>query len=88
MTTVQITVTNALGLHARAAARFVGLASRFLSTVQVGQRGRVVDGKSILGLLSLAAARGVVLTISADGADEAEAVRALTELAARGFDGQ
>jgi phosphocarrier protein len=86
VTTTAITVSNSLGLHARAAARFVRLASTFASQVRVGAGARVVDGKSILGLLSLAAGRGVRLAISADGPDEAAAVAALCQLAERGFD--
>jgi phosphocarrier protein len=87
----RVTVVNALGLHARAAARFVHLASRFRSQVRVGRPGpgggaRMMDGKSILGLLLLAAARGSELLISADGADEADALDALCALVARGFE--
>jgi phosphocarrier protein len=81
-----VTVVNPLGLHARAAARFVRLASRFKSQVRVTRGSRTMDGKSILGLLLLAAARGSELTISADGPDEAEALEALCALAARGFE--
>lgn len=85
MTTRAVTVVNALGLHARAAARFVQLAARFTSQVRVARDARVMDGKSIMGILLLAAPRGTTLTISADGADEQEAVDALTELVASGF---
>jgi phosphocarrier protein len=77
---------NALGLHARAAARFVRLASQFASQVRVTRGARTMDGKSILGLLLLAAARGSVLTITAEGPDEAEALAALAALAERGFE--
>jgi phosphocarrier protein HPr len=80
-----VTVVNELGLHARAAARFVHLASRFDSQVRVGRNGRVMDGKSILGILLLAAARGMTITISAHGADENEAVEALAQLVESGF---
>ena len=82
----RVTVGNPLGLHARAAARFVHAAGRFSSRIRVGRDGREMDGKSIMGLLLLAAARGTELTISADGADEAEAVAALCGLVERGFD--
>jgi phosphocarrier protein HPr len=82
----EVTVRNVLGLHARAAARFVHLAGRFSSRIRVSARGQSVDGKSILGLLLLAAARGTTLEISADGDDAADAVAALTALAERGFD--
>jgi phosphocarrier protein len=82
----RIVIVNALGLHARAAARFVKLASAFQSQIRVARGGRSMDGKSILGLLLLAAARGAEILISADGPDEAEAVAALAGLAARGFE--
>ena len=86
MTSRQVTVVNPLGLHARAAARFVRLAGRFRSRIQVTRGERTVDGKSILGLLLLAAARQTVLGISADGIDEQEALAALSDLTARGFE--
>jgi phosphocarrier protein len=74
-----------LGLHARAAARFVQLAARFTAQVRVARDGKVMDGKSIMGILLLAAARGTTITISADGADEQAAVNALADLVATGF---
>ena len=86
MTSRDVTVVNALGLHARAAARFVRLAGQFHSQIKVTRGHRTMDGKSILGLLLLAAARGSVLTIAADGPDEAEAVDRLCALAERGFE--
>jgi phosphocarrier protein HPr len=86
MTSRDVTVRNALGLHARAAARFVHTASAFASQVRVGRDGRVTDGKSIMGLLLLAAARGTVLTISAEGEDEAQALEALCTLVERSFE--
>ena len=83
-----VTIRNALGLHARAAARFVHAAGAFQSRVTVMRedRGdRRVDGKSILGLLLLAAARGIAIRISADGVDEDEALGALCRLVESGF---
>jgi phosphocarrier protein len=83
-----VTVRNALGMHARAAARFVHAAGAFQCRVTVTRedRGdRHVDGKSILGLLLLAASRGVILRIAADGADEEEALGVLCRLVASGF---
>jgi phosphocarrier protein len=80
-----VTVVNQLGLHARAAARFVHLATKFDSHVRVGRDSRVMDGKSIMGILLLAAARGTSLTITADGPDEEAAVEALAQLVAAGF---
>lgn len=79
-------VVNPLGLHARAAARFVHVAGQFSCKIQVGRGTRMVDGKSILGLLLLAAARGTTLIIRTDGADEAAAAEALASLTARGFE--
>jgi phosphocarrier protein len=86
VTSQQVKVVNVLGLHARAAARFVKLASEFQSQIKVRRGDRTMDGKSILGLLLLSAARGTELQISAEGPDEAAAVAALCALAARGFE--
>lgn len=81
-----VIVTNALGMHARAAARFVRLASPFTAQIKVTRQGRAIDGKSIMGLLLLAAAKGAEITISADGPDEVAALDALAALVERGFD--
>jgi phosphocarrier protein HPr len=83
--TETVTIVNQLGLHARAAARFVQLAGRFRSKVRVTRDGRQVDGKSIMGILLLAAAKGAVITISADGIDEADALQSLAALVRTGF---
>jgi phosphocarrier protein len=80
-----VTVVNALGLHARAAARFVHLAARFTAQIRVARDAKVMDGKSIMGILLLAAARGTTITISADGVDEVAAVNALADLVQTGF---
>jgi phosphocarrier protein HPr len=85
MVTKSVQVTNALGLHARAAARFVHVATRFSSQIRVSREKKVMDGKSIMGILLLAAARGTTLTISADGPDEASAVDSLVQLVESGF---
>ena len=85
MMTRSVVVTNPLGLHARAAARFVHLASKFTSQIRVARDSKVMDGKSIMGILLLAAARGMTLTISADGADEVSAVDSLIDLVESGF---
>jgi phosphocarrier protein len=85
MTSRTVTVVNQLGMHARAAAKFVHLAATFQSHVRVARDAREMDGKSIMGLLLLAAARGSTIRISADGGDEAEAVAALAELVQTGF---
>jgi phosphocarrier protein len=81
-----VTVPNALGLHARAAARFVRVAAGFRSQIRVSRGNRTTEGKSILGLLLLAASRGATLTISAEGPDEADALEALCALTTRGFE--
>ncbi len=80
MTESEVQVLNRLGLHARAAARFVHLANRFSSRITVVKDGTRVDGKSILGLLTLAAAKGTRLRVAADGEDEREAVDTLADL--------
>lgn len=85
MTSTDVTIVNTLGLHARAAARFVQLAGRFKSKIRVSRDGRQVDGKSIMGILLLAAARGAVIKISADGVDEADALQSLAALVKTGF---
>jgi phosphocarrier protein len=85
MTTRNVTVVNQLGMHARAAAKFVHLAARYQSRVRVARQGREMDGKSIMGILLLAAARGATITISAEGADEQDAVMALAGLVEGGF---
>ena len=83
--TRDVTVLNALGLHARAAARFVQTAARFTSRIHVTREGRTVDGKSLMGVLLLAAPRGAVLSIDADGDDAAAALEALAALVSSGF---
>ena len=85
MTSQSVTVVNQLGMHARAAAKFVHLATRYQARVRVKRDAREMDGKSIMGILLLAAARGSKLTISAEGTDERDAVAALTALVASGF---
>jgi phosphocarrier protein len=85
MTSRTVTVVNRLGMHARAAAKFVHIAATFQSRVLVSRQAREMDGKSIMGLLLLAAARGTVVTISADGPDEEAAAEALVALVSSGF---
>src|SRR6185436_16147077 len=79
-------ILNALGLHARAAAKFVHTAGRYQAHIRVARGEREVDGKSIMGLLLLAAAQGSAIKISADGPDERDAIAALCALVERGFD--
>ena len=78
-------MVNRLGMHARAAAKFVHLATRYSAHVRVSRDARQMDGKSIMGILLLAAACGSTITISADGADERDAVEALAALVQSGF---
>jgi phosphocarrier protein len=85
VSTREVRITNRLGLHARAAARFVQTANRFRSKVTLSRDGRTMDGKSILGILLLAAAKGTVLVVAADGDDEQAAVEALAGLIDGGF---
>ena len=81
----EVEICNKLGLHARAAARFVHTASRYRAQIQIERDGQTVDGKSILGLLLLAATKGATLGIKAAGEDEEEAVTALCDLVAARF---
>jgi len=83
--TREVVVPNALGLHARAAARFVQVACRFAAQIRVSRHGRTVDGKSLMGVLLLAASRGSMLTISAEGPDADAALDALAALVDSGF---
>ncbi|HSB07993.1 MAG TPA: HPr family phosphocarrier protein [Blastocatellia bacterium] len=82
-----VTISNRLGLHARAAARLVRRASQFTSTVQLvrGDTNETADGKSILSVLLLAASRGTCLIIKTEGEDEERAASALVELVEEKF---
>lgn len=75
-----ITIINKLGLHARAAAKFVTLASQFESTVEVARGTQKVNGKSIMGVMMLAASKGTILTISTNGPDENAALEQIEAL--------
>lgn len=85
MVTREVEIVNPLGLHARAAAKFVRLASQYACTVRVARGSRELDGKSILGLLLLGAAKGSLIVIRTDGADADEAADALAALVTDGF---
>lgn len=78
-------IVNPLGMHARPAAEFVKTANRFRSQVSVRRGDLTVNGKSIMGMMMLAAERGSTLVIAADGEDAAEALDALCALVAAGF---
>lgn len=75
-----IEIINKLGLHARASSKFTQTASQFACDVWVTKDGKRVNGKSIMGLMMLAAAKGSVVELETDGADEAAAIQALADL--------
>ena len=76
----KITIKNKLGMHARAAVRFVNVANRFRSSVKIEKDGNEIGGKSILGILTLAAVQGTEIVIKVSGKDEDKALSALLEL--------
>ena len=78
-------IINKLGLHARASALFVKTASRFTSEVRLAKEGVEVNGKSIMGIMMLAASKGTTISLSVEGADEAEALQAIGDLITNGF---
>jgi phosphocarrier protein len=80
-----VTIINKLGMHARAAAKFVNLASSFESQVEIEKASRRVNGKSIMGVMMLAAAKGSQVTIHADGADAEQALADLEALIGNRF---
>jgi phosphocarrier protein HPr len=82
----KITISNKAGLHARAAARLVEVVNKFDSQFEIGNQEKMVDGKSILSIMLLAASPGTVLDIRLDGNDEHEALSAIVELVANKFD--
>ncbi len=86
MITRDLEIINKLGLHARAAAKLVHVAARFRSDIKIRKGQEEVDGKSILGILLLAAGKGSVITVKAEGEDEAAAVDGIAALVANRFD--
>jgi phosphocarrier protein len=82
----ELSISNRLGLHARAAAKFVQTASRFRSAVKIRRNSEEVDGKSILGILLLAASQGTRITLAVSGDDEKDAFSAVEDLITRNFD--
>jgi len=80
-----VTIVNKLGLHARAAAKFVTLASSFASDIKVARNGQEVNGKSIMGVMMLAASKGSEITFIINGSDETEAIQKLSELVQERF---
>lgn len=86
MIQAEVTLTNPSGLHARPAAQFAQTAGRFKATVvKVVKDGREVDAKSVIGIMTLGAKQGTILTIQAEGPDEAEAVQTLVTIVENGF---
>jgi len=85
MQSEEFTIINKLGLHARASALFVKTASQFSSEVKVGRDGVEVNGKSIMGIMMLAAAKGSVIQVKTEGEDEERAMIVLGELIRNGF---
>ncbi|WP_330927380.1 HPr family phosphocarrier protein [Candidatus Sororendozoicomonas aggregata] len=86
MITRNIEIVNKLGLHARAASKFVSVTSRFTSKVSVCFNGQTVDGKSIMAIMMLAAGKGKTLGVTFEGDDEVDACEALCELIGNRFD--
>ena len=87
MPACEITIINKLGLHARAAAKFVGVAGRFPCQVKIGRsQESMVDGKSIMAVMMLAAGKGTQVHLHTEGEQDAEALQALSELINNYFD--
>lgn len=85
MTQHELHIINRLGLHARAAAKLVECAGRFSSAIRIGTDGNMVDAKSIMSVMMLAAGKGTTLTLVAEGRDEADAVAAILDLVGNRF---
>lgn len=86
MVSREVKITNSIGLHARPATFFVQKANCFRSVIKVEKDDRIVSAKSLLGILSLGIAKGMTITLRADGPDEAAAIDALAELIDGGLD--
>lgn len=81
----ELNIINKLGMHARASAKLVSLAAEFKCEITLGRNGRRVNGKSIMGIMMLAAGKGSVLELCADGVDEAHALEAISQLVGNRF---
>ncbi|MDD2273481.1 MAG: HPr family phosphocarrier protein [Desulfuromonadaceae bacterium] len=81
----ELLIVNKLGLHARASALFVKTSSRFGSDIKLAREGVEVNGKSIMGIMMLAASKGSSVRLTVSGADESEAFQTISELIANGF---
>lgn len=85
MTERTLEIVNSLGMHARPAAQLVRLAARFQSEVEIAKDGMAINGKSIMGVMMLAAECGSTIVVRTTGPDEAEALEAIAQLVAAGF---
>jgi len=86
MPTCELTIPNKEGLHARPAAKFVKVANEFSSEIWVQKDDEEINGKSIMGLMMLAASQGTVIEVSAEGADAEQAIEKLSALVNGGFE--
>ena len=85
MISTEVEIINKLGLHARASTKLTQTASKFTSEIWISRNGRRVNAKSIMGVMMLAAAKGSVVTLEANGTDEQAAIQAMTDLIANYF---
>ncbi|HNU65925.1 MAG: HPr family phosphocarrier protein [Methylotenera sp.] len=85
MISTEVEIINKLGLHARASTKLTQTASKFASEIWISRNGRRVNAKSIMGVMMLAAAKGSVVTLEANGTDEQTAIQAMTDLIANYF---
>ena len=85
MISTEVEIINKLGLHARASTKLSQTASKFASEIWISRNGRRVNAKSIMGVMMLAAAKGSVVTLEANGTDEQTAIQAMTDLIANYF---
>jgi phosphocarrier protein len=85
MLTQTVLINNKLGLHARASAKFVSTAGHFSSHIEVKRNNKIVNGKSIMGIMMLAASKGTELELMIEGEDENDAMHALVELITNKF---
>ena len=86
MIKIKVTIINKLGLHARASAKFVSTAARFQSHIDITKGSQTINGKSIMGVMTLAASKGSELILDIDGPDEQAMQKALVELINNRFD--
>ncbi|MDD7805428.1 MAG: HPr family phosphocarrier protein [Endozoicomonas sp. (ex Botrylloides leachii)] len=82
----EVTIINKLGLHARAASKFVNVASGYVSQIQISFNNKTIDGKSIMAVMMLAAGKGSVLKLNIEGEDEQKACKAICKLIDNCFD--